>query len=53
MKTEKKTWTYTSHGVERKVYCDRLWYLFIKLCYDDVGLTNEEYEEYRNYKHYQ
>ena len=49
MKSEKKNWTYISNGTEHKVYCDRHWFLFLKLCYDDNGLTNEEYEEYKNY----
>lgn len=49
MELEKKTWTYTSNGAEQKVYCDRIWFLFLKLCYCDTGLTVDEYNEYKNY----
>ena len=52
MELKEQLWTYTSHGVKQEVYCNRFSYLFIKLYYDDNGLTDEEYEEYKKYCSY-
>lgn len=42
-------WTYISHGCIKRVWCTRHEYLLLKLSYDDRGLTDEEYKEYRNH----
>lgn len=46
---ERQIYYYTSrnNGERKKVYCTRLDYLFLKLCYDINGLTPDEYEEYK------
>lgn len=43
MENNKKTYTYISHGKEEKVYCTYKEYLYLKLNYDDNGVTEEEY----------
>ena len=47
--SKRQFWTYISRGEIKRVWCTRHEYLFLKLCYDDNGLTEEEYKEYRNH----
>ena len=39
--------TYISNKIEQRACCTRKWFLLLKLCYSDTGLTNEEYNEYK------
>lgn len=47
--SRRQFWTYISHGNIKRVWCTRREYLLLKLSYDDRGLTDEEYKEYRNH----
>ena len=45
---KRQSWTYISNGDIKRVWCTRHEYLLLKLSYDDRGLTDEEYKEYKN-----
>ena len=46
----KKLYKYTSNGVVREVYCTYIDYLFLKLYYDDNGLSEEEYKYFKEHQ---
>lgn len=45
----RKLYSYTSNGKTQRVWCNYWEFLLLKLCYDDNGLTKQEYKDYKKY----
>ena len=46
-KETKQLYSYISNGTKKEVYCTYIDYLFLKLHYDDNGLSEEEYKYFK------